>query len=314
MAPSQAETAPPPAAAPTPAPALPVSLDTARRVIESVIIAVITSTGLYLVGTVYVNAYYGRMSIDASALDLAPPYIALQSVHVVQSLLEYPVSIALLYLLYRAIAPRLPAVRSWAGWATARFERLTLLIANVLIVLPLLTGIIVVGNDATVMETTGVLSEVGNAMEIAGLALVIYILWLSLGRREFLLDQIRARKVLPIALLFVLYLLDALVATAHDAAYDAELLMTGLSNSSIAVTITAASGAEDLPTADMLLVAIRNGHYFVVERQPLPPSLRPISHAVPVRAVDAIQMQRVNPAASSFDASLFQPIATPAGE
>jgi hypothetical protein len=40
---------------------LPVSkptLETARRIAESVIIAAVSSAGLYLVGTVYVDAYY----------------------------------------------------------------------------------------------------------------------------------------------------------------------------------------------------------------------------------------------------------------
>ena len=129
---------------------------------------------------------------------------------------------------------------------------------------------------------------------------------------QFLLDQLRARKVLPIALLFVLYLLDALLATARDAAYDAELLMTGLADASIAVTFTPASGVEAPPSGDLLLVAIRNGHYFVVARQPLPPSLRPIAYAIPVRAVDSIQMQQVNPAASMFDMTQFEAFATPA--
>jgi hypothetical protein len=62
-----------------------------RKLIESVIIAVITSTGVYLVGSIYTEAYFGRMSIDAVALDLPPPYIALQATHAVQSLLVYPV-------------------------------------------------------------------------------------------------------------------------------------------------------------------------------------------------------------------------------
>ena len=64
------------------------SFGPAQRVIESLVIAVVTSTGLFLVGSVYIEAYYSRMSIDATSLDLAPPYIALQAAHVVQSLIE----------------------------------------------------------------------------------------------------------------------------------------------------------------------------------------------------------------------------------
>ena len=51
----------------------------AQRVVESAVIAVATSTGLYLVGSVYTDAYYGRMSIEVTSLDLSPPFIALQS-------------------------------------------------------------------------------------------------------------------------------------------------------------------------------------------------------------------------------------------
>ena len=57
------------------------SLETARRIAESVIIALISSAGLYLVGSVYVDAYYGRLAIEVASLDLAPAYVALQSVH-----------------------------------------------------------------------------------------------------------------------------------------------------------------------------------------------------------------------------------------
>jgi hypothetical protein len=290
---------------------MPVSLDAARRVVESLIIAVVTSTGLYLVGTVYTNAYFGRMSIDAAALDLTPPYIALQSVHVVESLLQYPVIVGVIYLLYRVVVSRLPVVRSWARDATQRFGRLALLIANIVIVLPLLNSVVSIGQDAAVEETSDVLGEVGSLMGIAVGVLVVYLLWLSLVRREFLITQIREHKLLPIALLVVLYLLDALIVTAVDAGLDAELLMTGLSDRSIAVTFTMANGAEFAPSKDLLLVAIRNGHYFVVQRQPIPPSRQPISYAIPVRAVDAIQLQRVNPAGLTLIETLYGPLATP---
>jgi hypothetical protein len=145
-------------------------------------------------------------------------------------------------------------------------------------------------------------------MEVLGIALLGYVLWLSLGPRELLLAKLQQRALTPIVLLFVLYLLDALVATAHEAARDAELLMTGASESSVAVSFTTASGVQPLPGADLLLVTIRNGHYFVVERQPHPPSLRPIAYAIPVRAVDDVRMQRVNAAAPpspGFEIYLF---------
>ena len=47
-------------------------METARRIAESVIIAVISSAALYLVGSVYVDAYYGRLAIEVTSLDLPP--------------------------------------------------------------------------------------------------------------------------------------------------------------------------------------------------------------------------------------------------
>jgi hypothetical protein len=49
------------------------ALETLRRIAESVIIAVISAAGLYFVGSVYVGAYYGRLAIEATSLDLPPP-------------------------------------------------------------------------------------------------------------------------------------------------------------------------------------------------------------------------------------------------
>ena len=57
------------------------AFETARRIAEFIIIAAASSAGLYLVGTVYTDAYHGRLSIEVTSLDLAPPYVALQSVH-----------------------------------------------------------------------------------------------------------------------------------------------------------------------------------------------------------------------------------------
>ena len=48
------------------------SLETARRIAESVIIAAVSSAGLYLVGTVYTDAYYGRLSIEVTCTEHSP--------------------------------------------------------------------------------------------------------------------------------------------------------------------------------------------------------------------------------------------------
>ena len=106
-----------------------------RKLIESVIIAVITSTGVYLVGSIYTEAYFGRMSIDAVALDLPPPYIALQATHAVQSLLVYPVVLVMLYLLDRFSADRLPRARSWLARMVDRLGWFAYLAINIIVVL-----------------------------------------------------------------------------------------------------------------------------------------------------------------------------------
>ena len=270
---------------------------TAQRIIESAVIALATSTGLYLVGSVYTDAYYGRMSIEVTSLDLAPPFIALQSAHVLGSLLEYPSALLFFYLLYRLLTSRIPRLRSWYDQVKQRFGRLFLLIVNLVIVSPLLAAALRAGIDAGITGASSVLGEVTGLMGTTGSLLLFYVIWLSFGPREVIISQIRQRKIIPIGLLAVLYLLDALIATANGAAMDAELLLTGEAESSIEVDFTLAEGVRDtLPDSELLLVTARNGSYYVVERQDLPPSRRPVAYVVPFISVDSMRMQRVNEA------------------
>ena len=274
----------------------------AQRVIESAVIAVATSTGLYLVGSVYTDAYYGRMSIEVTSLDLTPPFIALQSAHVLESLLEYPSALLFFYLLYRLLTSRIPRLRSWYNRARQRFGRLFLLIVNFLIVSPLLVSAVRAGIDAGISSTSSVLSEVTGLMGTLGSLLLFYVIWLSFGPRQVILDQLRERKLIPIVLLSALYLLDALISTARGAAVDAELLMSGESDSSIEVVFTMAQGVRDtLPSSGLLLVTARNGNYYVVERQESPPSRRPVAYVVPFDSVDSARTQRVNDADLALD-------------
>jgi hypothetical protein len=270
---------------------------TAQRVIESAVIAVATSTGLYLVGSVYTDAYYGRMSIEVTSLDLAPPFIALQSAHVLESLLEYPSALLFFYLLYRVISSRMRWARSWYDRAHRRFGRLFLLIVNLVIVSPLLAAALQAAIDAGIGAASSVLSEVVGMMGTAGSLLLFYVIWLSFGPREVIISQIRQRKIIPIGLLAVLYLLDALIATANGAARDAELLLTGEADSTIEIAFTLADGVRGtLPDSDLLLVTARHGNYYVVEREDMPPSRRPVAYVVPFDSVDSARMQRVNEA------------------
>jgi hypothetical protein len=278
-----------------------LSVEAVRRVAEPVAIAVLASTGLYLVGTVYVDAYYGRMSIEASALDLAPPFVALQSTHVLSSVLEYPVGLLLLYLLYRFSLSRLPRLRSWSERVRRRFGRSVLVVANGLLIAPLVIGAYEQTRDAAVMRSTSVLREATWIMGAAVFGLVVYVLWLSLARRQFLFAALHQRQLGLFALLALLWLLDSLPDTAREAAADAELLMTGASEASMSVVFRPAAGIENLPAGELLLVTMRNGHYFVVKRQGNPPSPQPVAYAVPFRAVDAIRLQRSNPSALADD-------------
>ena len=282
---------------------------TAQRVIESAVIAVATSTGLYLVGWVYTDAYFGRMSIEVTSLDLSPPFIALQSAHVLESLLEYPFALLFFYLLYRLLTSRIPRLRSWYDRVKQRFGRLFLLIVNFVIVSPLVVASVQAGIDAGISATSSVLGDIAGLMGTLGVLLLFYVIWLSFGPRQIIISQLQERKLIPIVLLFALYLLDALIATANGAAADAELLLTGEADSSIEVVFTMTEGVRDrLPSSGLLLVTARNGNYYVVERQRVPPSRRPVAYVVPFDAVDSARTQRVNDADPALDEILINEI------
>lgn len=275
------------------------ALTSGRKFVESVIIAVVTSTGVFLVGSVYTDAYYGRMSIDANALDLAPPFIALQAVHALQSLLVYPVALLLLHLLDQFITSHLPRARSWLARQVERSGRVAILAINGLIVLPLIVAAVSAGSDRALVQTMSALSEVVSLMQAVGLALLIYVLWLSLAQRTFLFAELRQRRIVPVVLLSAIVLFGALVNTAERARTNAERLMTGSSDTSLGVNFIMANGAVPLPDAQLILVAVRNGHYFVVERQPDPPSRTPRAFFVPFRSIEAVDVERINPAPPS---------------
>ena len=121
--------------------------------------------------------------------------------------------------------------------------------------------------------------------------------WLSLGPRLTLFSQVRQRKLIPIALLFAVYLLDALMATAHGAALDAELLMLGESDSSIEVEFSMVEGVDaEFPATGLILVTARNGNFYVVERQDFPPSGAPTAYVIPFDVVDVARTRRLTAA------------------
>jgi hypothetical protein len=273
------------------------ALEAARRVGESLLVALVTSTGLYLVGSVYTDAYYGRLSIEVTSLDLAPTYVALQSIHALWGLLEYPANLLLFYLLYRTFASPERRLRGWFGRARERFPRLLAVLANLALVAPLLLdafGAGVADVREQVLPHRSVLTEVTSVLGTAGLVLLAYVVWLGWSQRRFLLSEVRARRPVPIALVFVVYLLGALASTATVAELAATELLTGASDASLRVEFVTKPGAlPELAGKELILVTARGGAYYAVEREPSPPSGRPTSYVVPFAAVDAARVQRL---------------------
>ncbi len=270
------------------------SLETVRRIAESVIIAVISSAGLYLVGSAYVDAYYGRLAIEVTSLDLPPPYVALQSVHALWGLLDYPLILLLLYILYRAIASPSRRLGQWLARARERFPRLLPVLANLIVVVPLLLDAAASLRERELPHRS-VLTEISSVLGYVGLILLVYVLWLGWDQRRFLLSEVQARKLVPIALVFTAYLLSALVTTGVVAELAAVDLLTGASPVGLRVTFVTQPGVlPELVGKELILVTTRNGAYYVVERQPSPSSQQPTSYVVPLTAVDAARVRPVN--------------------
>ena len=278
------------------------TLDAARRIGESVIVAAVTSAGLYLVGSVYTDSFYRRLSIEPVSLDLAPSYIALQSAHALRALLEFPSTLLLLYILYRTFSSQVRRFQTWFDRARQRFPRLVLIITNLIVVSPLLVGAVEASLGKQTLIPDSVLAEIASGLEDAGLFLLIYVIWLGWSQRVSIISQVRQRKLVPIALIFTVYLLNALASTAAKAELAAELLMTGTSDDSMSIDFQMKPGFEPrLAGKDLIFVADRFDTYYVVERQPIPPSQRPTSHMIPGDTVEVATVRRVNDADATFD-------------
>ena len=147
------------------------------------------------------------------------------------------------------------------------------------------------------MMSASVVGEVTELMQVFGGLLFFYVIWLSFSARRDVLGELRHRRWMPIVLLGMLYLLDALIASAHGAAQDAELLMSGYSASSMAITFDDPTGElDDLAQKELLLVITRNGMFYVVERQPYPASAQPVAYMIPGDQIVKARVQRVVPA------------------
>jgi hypothetical protein len=270
------------------------SLETVRRIAESVIIAVISSAGLYLVGSVYVDTYYSRLAIEATSLDLPPPYVALQSVHALWGLLDYPLTLLLVYIVYRVLAAPGRRLGQWFVRVKERFPRLLAVLANLIVVTPLLLDAAATFRERELPHRS-VLTEISSVLGYVGLALLVYVLWLGWDQRRFLLHEVQARKLVPIALVFMAYLLSALVTTGVVAELAAVDLLSGASPASLRVTFVTEPGVlPELADKELLLVAARNGAYYVVEREPSPPSPWATSYAIPFASVEAVRVRPFN--------------------
>ena len=283
------------------------TLETARRIAESVIITLISSAGLYLVGSVYVDAYYGRLAIEVTSLDLAPPYVALQSVHALWGLLEYPLILLLFYVLGRTFS-RAQRLRTWFERARQRFPRLLLVLANLVVIAPLLLDAVASFRERELPHRS-VLTEVTSVLGYAGVVLLGYVVWLGWSQHRFLVSEVRARKLVPIALVFLVYLLSSLAATGIVAELAAVELLTGASNASLRVEFVTKPGVlPELAGKELILVTSRNSAYFVVEREPSPSTQGATSYVVPFTSVEAARVGRFN----DPDATLRDPAVNPA--
>jgi hypothetical protein len=278
------------------------SLETIRRVAESVIIAVVSSAALYLVGWVYVDGYYGRLALEVIPPDLPPPYVALQAVHALWGLLDYPLTVLIAVMTYRVIATPSRPPGAWIAHARTRFPRLLPIVTNLLVVFPLLLK---AATSAQVQELPhrSVLAEITSVLIYAGAALLLYVVWLG-WQRHYLLTEIRAHHVVPLVLVFITYLLTALVTTGAAAELAAVDLLTGTSPASVRVTFETKPGVlPELAAHDLLLVAERGGTYYVVVREPSPPSPWATSYAIPASSINAARMRSVQAPEDSVGAS-----------
>jgi hypothetical protein len=270
--------------------ASPSSLETVRRIAEPIFIAAISSVALYLVGFVYVDAYYGRLSLEILSPDLPSPYVALQSIHALWGLLDYPLTLLIVVGLYRVLAELSRGPGKWLVHTRERFPHLLPLLANLIVVAPLLlkAG---ASWQARELPHRSVLTEITSVLGYVGVILLIYILWLGWQRR-YLLTEIQARKAIPIALVLAAYLLSALVQTGEAAELAAVDLLTGASPAATRVTFVAKPGVfPDLAGMDLVLVAERGGTYYVVAWETSPPSPWATSYAIPTSAIDAVRMR-----------------------
>ena len=80
--------------------------------------------------------------------------------------------------------------------------------------------------------------------------------------------------------------------------------MTGYSDASLAISFTMRPGnGAFLAGKELIFVTDRYDNYYVVERQPIPPSQRPTSYMIPGETVEVATVRRLNDADATVDHS-----------
>jgi hypothetical protein len=172
-----------------------------------------------------------------------------------------------------------------------RFPRLVPVLANLIVVAPLLLHAAASFRERELPHRSA-LTEINSVLGYVGLVLLVYVLWLGWDQRRFLLSEIRARKPVPMAFLFVAYFLSALVETGVVGELAAVDLLTGNSNASLRVTfVTKPEVLPELAEKELLLVTARNGAYYVVVRESSPPGPWATSYAIPFTSVEAVRVR-----------------------
>jgi hypothetical protein len=213
------------------------------------------------------------------------------SVHALWGLLDYPLILLLVYVLYQTIASPSRRLGQWFARARERFPRLLPVLANLVVVAPLLLDAAASLRERELPHQSA-LTEITSVLGYVGVILLVYVLWLGWDQRRFLLTEVQARKPVPLALVFIAYLLSALVTTGIVAELAAIDLLTGASPASLRVTFVTKPGAlPELAEQELLLVAARNGAYYVVVREPSPPSPWATSYAIPFTSVEAVRVR-----------------------
>jgi hypothetical protein len=106
--------------------------------------------------------------------------VALQTVHALWGLLDYPLTVLIAVLAYKVIAaPSLPP-GAWLAEARTRFPRLLPIVTNLIMVFPLLlTTAYNASTSERALPHRSVLVELASVLNYAGGILFLYVTWLG---------------------------------------------------------------------------------------------------------------------------------------